>query len=228
MSLRKRDLLLGVVLTAFLISNFLLIRANARLRSELTIANSLIAELQINAFHDGTIGHLPSDGSAQPELILYNYPNTVQAKSPIGKESLPGLSLLELKNKYLGAAAQSKFTLFVFFSPTDCNFCLQESSTWQRLHTDGQRLNLCVVGIMDHPDKGEAEQFLKQLAVTFPVLSDNTSFLKAKYRISITPEKVLVNSHGEVLLISSRSETDDEKRAFEHSVTELVTRKSSE
>ena len=229
MSLRKRDLLLGVILAAFFISNLVLIRTNARLRYELTVANLTIVKLQTNAFHDGRISDgAPSDGSAQPELVLYNYPTGVQAKSLIGRDSSPGMSLLDLKSKYLGTAAQSKFTLFVFFSPTDCNYCLQESAIWQRLHTNGQRLSLSVVGIMDHPDKMEAEQFLKQLAVTFPVLSDNTSFLKAKYRINDTPEKVLVNSQGEILLISPKSQAEDEKQAFEHTVMGLVTQKGSE
>ena len=224
MSLRKRDLLLGVVFVALLGSNFMLVKLNTRLRSELNVANLSIAKLRKNAFHDGVL----SDGSAAPELVLYNYPQPGQAssgsQSQASRESSPGLSLIELKTKYLGTAAQSKFTLFVFFSPTDCNYCLQESTTWQRLHADGQRLSLYVVGVMDHPDKTEAEQFLKQLAVTFPVFSDNTSSLKAKYRIGVTPEKVLVNSQGEILLISPRSETDDEKRAFEQSVKDICSR----
>jgi peroxiredoxin len=140
--------------------------------------------------------------------------------------STAGASLLDLKKKYLGNAARSEFTLFIFFSPTDCPACLSEASIWQRLHADGQRLSLQVVGVMNHPNKLEGEQFLKNLGITFPVLFDNTSVLKNKYMIGETPEKVLIDSEGETLLITPGGKTEEQRRAFEESVLKLVAGKN--
>jgi AhpC/TSA family. len=219
---------------AFIASNALLIRNNLILKNELEVARTTITKLQKTAFHDNVVG-----GSFSPpaEIVLYNHPPSANASagkraqvSPVkqsGADTTPGLSLLDLKETYLGKDAQSAFTLFVFFSPTDCPACLQEASIWQKLSADESSLKLKVIGIMNHSDQREGEQFLKQLQITFPVLFDNTASLKGRYHIGETPEKVLVDSKGNTLLIQPGSKTAEEKRAFEESVIKLVTDKGA-
>lgn len=228
MNPKVQKVLLGMVFAAFVISNFVLIRTNARVNDELSTANRLIAKLQKNSFHDNIV----SDPSAAPEIVLLNHHQSARLRSKgsdqfnsiksLGPDSTPGMSLLDLKSRYLGKAAQSGFTLFVFFSPTDCPACLQEALIWQKLHLNSQHLDLQVIGIMNHIDKAEGEQFLKQLGVTFPVFFDNTAFLKNKYRIGETPEKVLIDSKGETLLTNPGSDTEEKKRAFEETVLKIV------
>jgi hypothetical protein len=103
---------------------------------------------------------------------------------------------------------------------------LSEASIWQKLHADGQRLRLQVIGVMNHPNKLEGEQFLKNLGVTFPVLFDNMSILKNRYMIGETPQKVLIDSKGKTLLITPGGKTEEQRRAFEESVLKLVADKN--
>lgn len=225
---RIQNILLGVVLVAFVVSDIVLLKSNSRLRDELGTANSVIVNYKKTAFDDD---RMASNSAVPPEIFLYNYSQSPNAPSggsdlvssikPIGSSSTPGTSLLALKDKYLGKAGRSQFTLFVFFSPTDCPACLLEASIWQRLQ-DNQRSRLQVMGIMNHPHKLEGEQFLKNLGITFPVLFDNTGFLKNKYRIGETPEKVLIDSEGKTLHIAPGSKTEEEKRGFEESVLKLL------
>ncbi len=228
MNPKVKKVLLGMVFAGFVISNLVLIRTNARVSAALDTANRLIAKLQKNSFHDNII----SDSSAASEIVLLNYQQPERLRSdnrdqfnsikPLGPDSTPGLSLLDLKSRYLGKTARSGFTLFIFFSPTDCPACLQEGPIWEKLHLNTQHLDLQVIGIMNHPDKAEGEQFLKELGVTFPVFFDNTAFLKNKYRIGETPEKVLIDSKGNTLLINPGSPTEERRRAFEESLLKLV------
>lgn len=230
MTSKMQNGLMGLALAIIVICNILLIMGNLRLRDELDVANKTIVKLQKTAFHDNTV---INDSAAPLEIVVYNYsqPTPTQTRGSnednASKNTTPGLtpgaSLLDLKRKYLGKAAQSEFSLFIFFSPTDCPACLSEASIWQRLHVDGQRLNLQVIGVMNHPHKLEGEQFLKNLGITFPVLFDNTSLLKNKYMIGETPEKILIDSEGKTLLITPGGKTEEQRRAFEESVLKLIT-----
>lgn len=230
MSPKARNILLGVAIAIFMVSDFVLIKSNLRLRDELNVANRAIGTLRKNALHTNTG---VSEPTPPPEVFLYNNRQTAHAPSdefysikPLSLDSTAGMTLLDLKTKYLGKAAESEFVLFVFFSPTDCPACLSEAVLWQKMHVDSQRLNLCVIGVMNHPDKTEAEQFLKQLGITFPVFFDSMAFFKNKYRIGETPEKVLIDSQGETLLISPGSRTEEQKRMFEESLLKLIASKS--
>lgn len=233
MTPRARNTLLGVAFAIILVSDLMLIRSNMRLRDELNVANGAMGTLRKNAFHNNAgVG----DSSPSPELFLYNNRQTADAFSdnrdqsysikPISLDSTAGVPLLDLKTKYVGTAAGSEFVLFVFFSPTDCPACLSEADLWQKMHADSQRLGLSVIGVMNHPDKTEGEQFLKQLGITFPVFFDSTAFLKKRYRIGETPEKVLMDSQGKTLLISPGSRTQEQRVIFEESVLKLIAGKS--
>lgn len=149
------------------------------------------------------------------------------AKAVKSLESVPTLSLLDLKNRYLGKNSDAEFTLFIFFSPTDCPLCLQEAAIWQRLHLDGQRLGLSVVGVIDRSSSDEVSHFLKQLGITFPVLFDNKSLLTTLYKVMRTPYKVLIDSKGSTVLISPASITLEQQREFERSLLKRLAGGSS-
>jgi peroxiredoxin len=136
--------------------------------------------------------------------------------------SVPTLSLLNLKELYFSKDSNSAFTLFIFFSPTDCPVCLQESAIWQSLHHESQQLKLSVIGIADRSSNNEVTKFIKQKGITFPVLFDEKSLLRTTYKVTRTPHKILIDSKGSTVLVSPASQTPEQRRAFEKSIRERL------
>jgi peroxiredoxin len=135
------------------------------------------------------------------------------------------LSLLDLKHRYIAAEPDKRFTLFIFYSPTDCPACLKESAAWERLASAGPSLNLSVVGIVDRCSNQEADSVRHSMGLTFPVLFDQQSVLRMLYGILRTPQKVLVDRSGKVLLTSPPDQTPEAQDAFEHQVRAVCERR---
>jgi peroxiredoxin len=136
--------------------------------------------------------------------------------------SAPALSLLEVKNRYLPGDSESEYTLFVFFSPTDCPACLRESAVWQRLFQERDHLHLSVVGVVGQCSREEAEMARRQLGITFPLLFDVNSVMATAFGLQKTPEKILLDRHAKVVLASPAYQKEEMQRLFEHTVRQRV------
>lgn len=147
-----------------------------------------------------------------------------QGKTPVAPVQSPPLSLLDLKRRYLSGEKDSDFTLFVFFSPTDCPACLREAAVWQRLFQERDALHLSVIGIVNHCSQQEAEAARRTLGITFPILLDVNSILATSFGFQKTPEKILMNKQTEVILTSPPYQQEEMQRHFEHEVRQKCKR----
>jgi peroxiredoxin len=151
--------------------------------------------------------------TAEPERVTEKSVNGVSA---------PALSLLDVKHRYFPDDSEPEYTLFVFFSPTDCPACLREAAIWQRLFEERNSLRLGIVGVVGQCSRQEAEMARRQLGITFPLLLDVNSVMTTSFGFQKTPEKILVDRHAKVLLTNPANQKEEMQRLFEHEVRQKV------
>jgi len=227
----RGNVIVGAIILILLgASNILLIAKFLRLRTELNTAYSMIAKLQQDTDLVANVELYQKD-TMPYEMRVYNHHNlssainsTVDITKNAQSVLLSHLTLSDLRARLIsrGFLPGREYTLLVFFSPTDCPACLQEATQWQKLHLEGQGLNLSIVGIMNHPSISEGETYIKRFKVTFPILFDNRGLLRAHYKIIETPEKLLADSTGAILLRDHSNRTQERQIAFEQAVRKTL------
>lgn len=139
-------------------------------------------------------------------------------------ESAPRLSLEDLRTRYLPGDPSTPYTLVVFFSPTDCPACLNESGFWERLHESKRTLHVSVLGIADRTNDSELTAFIRQKGLTFPILRDNDSLLRYVFDIDRTPFAALLDQSGKVVMVDTTQPDPIAQRAFERGLTARLER----
>lgn len=129
---------------------------------------------------------------------------------------IPDLTLFSLNGEEVNlreivTGEQSKPTLLVFFSPTDCGACLSERTIWEKVAQENMAK---VLAIASHPDLGELKTWLKSADFSLPVLFDSTESAIEKLGIVATPLKVLTAPSGRVIWTDPARLTPEEKRNF--------------
>lgn len=228
---------------AFAASTVVLTWRNHLLRTELNEANQRIIALRDGAFREGARAPVLQQPA---QIVLLNTPSTgasavdskparaqagdqcprcdaVKSNQPRAGDlaaTVSQMSLLDIKRNY-SKEPDSKFTLFIFFTPTDCPSCLREATVWENLFRDRQSLDLSIIGIVDHGSQQEAEALQQQLGTSFPVLFDPQSTLRNVFGIRETPEKILVDRQEKVLLTDAGNQTPETQLAFNKTVREM-------
>jgi hypothetical protein len=218
---------------------------NAQLREQLTAANATIRALNAGVFRVGSASPVLHQGlwlvplqagandsqssfrkkvSMKAECERCKTTAAPQKETAVASPGILPLSLLDIKHRYLPGDPDSDFTLFVFFSPTDCPGCLREAGVWQRLFQDRKTLHLSVIGIMNHCSQQEAEAARRELGITFPVLFDANSVLASSFGFQKTPEKILLNKQDQVILTSPSYQQEEMQRLFEHEIRQKCKR----
>jgi len=113
----------------------------------------------------------------------------------------------------------SPFTLFVFFSPSDCAPCLLERELWKEI-SDSNKVN--IIGIARHVDKRELKDWIENSEISFLVLYDEKSMLTEKLGIDKTPLKLLTDNRGNILFIDNIRATRSEQKVFVNKLDELL------
>lgn len=153
-------------------------------------------------------------------LISYKYHllkkqnNYYSTHNLISVEYLPEFSLYDLKGvKYTleNITKRNNFTLFIFFSPTDCISCLAEKKLWKLISETGQ---VGLIGIGNHIDKRELTDWIKNNEIYFPVLFDQNGEFTKKCGIYKTPLKILINQNRKILFIDSVRISQYEQNIF--------------
>ena len=223
----------GILVTA---SSVWVAIQNHQLREELAAANATIRSLRAGAFEARSAQ--PLRGPLQLILLDEKHGEIASFKKTDGsqkcahcadisnQEKIPSeistASLLDIKHRYLSAQSESDFTLFIFFSPTDCPACLRESIIWQRLFEARDALHLSVIGIVGQCSRQEAETARSQLGITFPLLFDVNAVMARAFGLERTPEKILVNRTARVILTSPPYQKEEMQQRFEQEVRQSV------
>ncbi|HEV3040055.1 MAG TPA: TlpA disulfide reductase family protein [Candidatus Angelobacter sp.] len=227
-----------IIIIALIIGVCLLIAHNNQLSDELRIANQSIAKLASGALHEGgkptpemfpplsviKSADAPSPASGEPGegakcKECETKPNFAERESFTARMTdSPARSLLDLKRRYILGEPNTEFTLFVFFSPTDCPACLKEALFWEKLFKERQNLRLTVIGIVNRCSRKEAEGARQHLGISFPVLFDQNGDLQRIFRIPQTPLKVLQDNGGKVLLTDFPNQFEKDQIQFARAV----------
>ncbi len=212
---------------------------NRQLREELAAANATIRSLRAGAFKARSAQ--PLRGPLQLILLDEKGGEIASSKKTAGSQNaaqcehcsdisnqdknpseISTASLLDIKHRYLSAQSESDFTLFIFFSPTDCPACLRESIIWQRLFEARDALHLSVIGIVGQCSRQEAETARSRLGITFPLLFDVNAVMAPAFGLERTPEKILVNRAARVILTSPPYQKEEMQQRFEQEVRQSV------
>jgi peroxiredoxin len=79
-----------------------------------------------------------------------------------------------------------------------CGPCRQEFPILDQIHRKYRPLGFTMLGVNVEPDTAEAERFLAQTPVGFPILFDRTNVVTKQYGVSGMPTTILVDRKGRV------------------------------
>jgi thiol-disulfide isomerase/thioredoxin len=79
-----------------------------------------------------------------------------------------------------------------------CGPCRQEMPLLQQIQAKYEPLGFTLLGINVEPDSAEAEKWLKNVPVTFPILFDRENSVSARFGVEAMPSSVLIDREGNV------------------------------
>jgi peroxiredoxin len=115
------------------------------------------------------------------------------------KEKFENLNSLTIDGKIINTdSLQGSLRVIVFFSPNDCQSCLNEILFWNSNQKIFEQ-KLSVVGVVSHRSALIAARYVKMLNIDIPVIFDSSSNLKIKYGINDTPGRIIFNNKNEII-----------------------------
>jgi peroxiredoxin len=82
-----------------------------------------------------------------------------------------------------------------------CVPCRQEMPLLETIYKKYKPLGFTLIGVNVEPDQKDAESFLKQTPVSFPVLFDAKSQVSGLYNVQVMPTTVFIDRKGNVRLV---------------------------
>jgi thiol-disulfide isomerase/thioredoxin len=82
-----------------------------------------------------------------------------------------------------------------------CVPCRQEMPLLETIYKKYKPLGFTLIGVNVEPDRKDAEGFLKQTPVSFPVLFDAKSQVSSLYNVQVMPTTVFIDRKGNVRLV---------------------------
>jgi len=131
-------------------------------------------------------------------VILFDSCKNNQSLEP-KKEKFEKLILSTIDGKIINSdSLEGSLRVLVFFSPNDCQSCLNEILLWNSNQKIFEQ-KLSVVGVISHQHRAIAARYVKILNIDIPVIFDSSSSLKMKYGINDTPGRIVFNNKNEIL-----------------------------
>jgi peroxiredoxin len=82
-----------------------------------------------------------------------------------------------------------------------CVPCRKEMPLLETIYKKYKPLGFTLIGVNVEPDQKDAESFLKQTPVTFPVLFDAKSQVSGLYNVQVMPTTVFIDRKGNVRMV---------------------------
>ena len=82
-----------------------------------------------------------------------------------------------------------------------CVPCRQEMPLLETIYKKYKPLGFTLIGVNVEPDQKDAEKFLSQTPVSFPVLFDAKSQVSGLYNVQVMPTTVFIDRKGNVRLV---------------------------
>ncbi len=145
---------------------------------------------------------------------------------PIGSIA-PSFQLRSVKGKLVSFdPSASRFSLLIFFNPTDCSWCLLESSLWREIDSIYDEDQLTILGITTEEGLKDRDVvlFSKGRELNFPILRCEDSELIKAYGITHTPTRILVDDSGRILDAGSSTHSTQRHTKFKEKIALLLRR----
>jgi peroxiredoxin len=113
----------------------------------------------------------------------------------VGKPA-PDFDTLDLDGKVWSLSKLKGKVVFVNFWATWCSPCREEMPSMQRLYTKLPKDKFEMIALFNNDKKPAVRNFVSQLGLTFPILSDEHNFAGTKYGLTGLPETFIVDKQG--------------------------------
>jgi peroxiredoxin len=127
-----------------------------------------------------------------------------------GDSPAPGFSLPARGGSTIDLSQFKGQVVMINFWASWCGPCRQEMPLLESMYKKYQPLGFTLIGVNVEPDQKDAESFLKQTPVTFPVLFDAKSKVSGLYNVQGMPTTVFIDRKGKVRLVHESYKPGDE------------------
>ena len=121
---------------------------------------------------------------------------------PVGKDA-PPFELVDSEGNLVSFnPTDAKLTLLIFVNPTDCSWCLLETSLWKELSESYDPNDLRVLGIITKEAISVRDAIVFKIGreLEFPILVDEKGHdVSHEYGITHTPTRILVDRTGKIV-----------------------------
>ena len=123
----------------------------------------------------------------------------------------PNVKLSELKGK----------VVLVNFWASWCGPCRQEMPILDALAKANKDSGLVVLGVNQDEESDERDAFLKDNAVSFPILDDSKNAIAKAYKVAAQPSSVFVDRKGNIVHVHEGFKAGDDA-AYANTIKELL------
>jgi thiol-disulfide isomerase/thioredoxin len=132
------------------------------------------------------------------------------AATAAGDSAAPAFSLPARGGSTVDLAQFKGQVVMINFWASWCVPCRKEMPLLDTIYKKYKPLGFTLIGVNVEPDQKEAENFLKQTPVSFPVLFDAKSQVSGLYNVQVMPTSVFIDRKGNVRLVHQSYQTGAE------------------
>jgi peroxiredoxin len=131
-----------------------------------------------------------------PTLLLALLAGAATATGPA--PAAPDFALPSRDGKEVRLSELKGQVVMINFWATWCGPCRQEMPLLQQIHDKYEPLGFTMLGVNVEPDSVAAQNWLKGMPVTFPILFDRKSEVSSSFGVEAMPSSVLIDREGRV------------------------------
>jgi thiol-disulfide isomerase/thioredoxin len=132
------------------------------------------------------------------------------AASAAGDSPAPAFSLPARGGSTIDLAQFKGQVVMINFWASWCVPCRKEMPLLDTIYKKYKPLGFTLISVNVEPDQKDAEGFLKQTPVSFPVLFDAKSQVSGLYNVQVMPTSVFIDRKGNVRLVHQSYQTGAE------------------
>ena len=137
------------------------------------------------------------------------------------KEVAPDFTLKSMGGKNLKLSEMAGNVVLINFWASWCGPCREEMPLLNALHNKYEPLGFMVLGVNVEENPANAEGFLKNFPVDFPILLDDSNKVSKQYKVIAMPTTVVVDRDGNMRFLHQGYKSGDEA-TYRQMVKKLV------
>ena len=131
-----------------------------------------------------------------PTLLLALLAGTATATGPA--PAAPDFTLPARDGGEVHLSELKGQVVMINFWATWCGPCRQEMPLLQQIHAKYEPLGFTMLGVNVEPDSAAAQNWLKGMAVSFPIVFDRKSEVSSIFGVEAMPSSILIDREGRI------------------------------